>query len=201
MNIWYNRIAEGKNLSANFTRKGDNAMKITFVCKQATADDKLKSLFEKKVGKLDKFFRDEAEAFVTLSRYKDTEVLELTISMGGTLFRSEVEDESFYHGIDTAVAVIERQIRKNKTRLEKRMRSGAFIKETVPEPVEDVEEDKQFIIRQKTFNLRPMTTEEAILQMNLLEHTFFVYVNQDTDTVCVVYKRKDDTYGLIETDR
>lgn len=176
-------------------------MKITFVCKQATADDKLKAIIEKKLAKLDKFFKDEAEAFVTLSRYKDTEVLELTISMGGTLFRSEVEDESFYHGIDTAVDVIERQIRKNKTRLEKRMRQGAFAKAENPAQGEEIIEDKQFIIRQKSFNLRPMTTEEAILQMNLLEHTFFVYVNQETDTVCVVYKRKDDTYGLIETDR
>lgn len=176
-------------------------MKITFVCKQASVDDKLKTLITKKIGKLDKFFRDEAEAFVTLSRYRDTKVLELTISMGGTLFRSEVEDVSFYHAIDTAVDVIERQIRKNKTRLEKRMRTGAFAKPEEPEPEETVEEDKQFIIRQKSFNLRPMTKEEAILQMNLLEHTFFVFVNQESDTVCVVYKRKDDTYGLIETDR
>ena len=97
-------------------------MKITFVCKQLTADEKLKALIEKKIGKLEKFFRDDAEAFVTLSRFKNTEVLELTISMGGTLFRSEVEGESFYHDIDVAVDVIERQLRKNKTRLEKKIR-------------------------------------------------------------------------------
>ena len=134
-------------------------MKITFVCKQVTADEKLKALIEKKIGKLEKFFRDDAEAFVTLSRYKKTEVLELTISMGGTLFRSEVEGESFYHDIDVAVDVIERQLRKNKTRLEKRIRKEAFA------------------------------------------DTFFVFLNQDTDSVCVVYRRNDGGYGLIETQR
>ena len=116
-------------------------MKITFVCKQVTADEKLKALIEKKIGKLEKLFRDNAEAFVTLSRYKTTEVLELTISMGGTLFRSEVEGESFYHDIDVAVDVIERQLRKNKTRLEKRIRKEAFAE---PEYAgEEIEEDSE----------------------------------------------------------
>ena len=175
-------------------------MKITFVCKQqVTVDEKLKAIIEKKIGKLEKFFRDDAEAFVTLSRYKKTEVLELTISMGGTLFRSEVEGESFYHDIDVAVDVIERQLRKNKTRLEKRIRKEAFAS---PEYVgEELEEDSEELIRTKKFDLRPMTTEDAILQMNLLDHTFFVFLNQDTDTVCVVYRRNDGGYGLIETQR
>ena len=168
-------------------------MKITFVCKQLTADEKLKALIEKKIGKLEKFFRDDAEAF------KNTEVLELTISMGGTLFRSEVEGESFYHDIDVAVDVIERQLRKNKTRLEKKIRRDAFAE---PETYsEEIIEDSEELIRTKKFELRPMTTEDAILQMNLLDHTFFVFLNQDTDTVCVVYRRKDNGYGLIETQR
>ena len=174
-------------------------MKITFVCKQLTADEKLKALIEKKIGKLEKFFRDDAEAFVTLSRFKNTEVLELTISMGGTLFRSEVEGESFYHDIDVAVDVIERQLRKNKTRIEKKIRRDAFAE---PEAYsEEIIEDSEELIRTKKFELRPMTTEDAILQMNLLDHTFFVFLNQDTDTVCVVYRRKDNGYGLIETQR
>ena len=119
--------------------------------------------------------------------------------MGGTLFRSEVEGESFYHDIDVAVDVIERQLRKNKTRLEKKVRKEAFAE---PEYAgEEIEEDSEELIRTKKFDLRPMTTEDAILQMNLLDHTFFVFLNQDTDTVCVVYRRNDGGYGLIETQR
>ena len=119
--------------------------------------------------------------------------------MGGTLFRSEVEGESFYHDIDVAVDVIERQLRKNKTRLEKRIRKEAFAS---PEYVgEELEEDSEELIRTKKFDLRPTTTEDAILQMNLLDHTFFVFLNQDTDSVCVVYRRNDGGYGLIETQK
>ena len=177
-------------------------MKITFVCKkQVKLTDALRAVIEKKVSKLDKFFRDEAEAHVTLSKHKDNATLELTISMNGTLFRSEVTDETFYHAIDVAIDVIERQIRKNKTRLEKRMRSGAFVEEDPALLEEEVEEAPQTLIKRKAFNLRPMTVDEAILQMNLLEHTFFVFENQDTETVCVVYRRNDGGYGLIETDR
>lgn len=119
--------------------------------------------------------------------------------MGGTLFRSEVEGESFYHDIDVAVDVIERQLRKNKTRLEKRIRKEAFAE---PEYAgEEIEEDSEELIRTKKFDLRPMTAEDAILQMNLLDHTFFVFLNQDTDSVCVVYRRNDGGYGLIETQK
>ena len=172
-------------------------MKFTYTCKKISLNDSVKAYAEKKVGKLEKFFRDDAEAFVTLSRYKKTEVLELTISMGGTLFRSEVEGESFYHDIDVAVDVIERQLRKNKTRLEKRIRKEAFAS---PEYAgEEIEEDSEELIRTKKFDLRPMTTEDAILQMNLLDHTFYVFRNMDTSAVCVVYRRNNGGYGLIET--
>lgn len=177
-------------------------MKITFLCKQqAKLTDALRAVIEKKTAKLDKFFRDEAEAHVLLTKYKNNVVLELTINSEGTFFRSEVKDETFYHAIDGAVDVIERQIRRNKTRLEKRLRSGAFAEEEPALLEEEVAEPAQKIIKQKTFTLRPMTVDEAILQMNLLEHTFFVFENQDTNAVCVVYKRKDDAYGLIETER
>lgn len=177
-------------------------MKTIIICrKQAKLTDALTAVIEKKVSKLDKFFRDEAEAHIALTKHKTSAVLELTISMDGTLFRSEVEDETFYHAIDSAVDIIERQIRKNKTRLEKRLRSGAFV-ETEPAALEEeIEEAPQNIIKKKSFTLTPMKVEEAILQMNLLEHNFFVFENQDTDAVCVVYKRKDGSYGLIETDR
>lgn len=175
-------------------------MKTTIVCRQVEADESLKAIIEKKIGKLDKYFRDNAEARVKLSRKREKEILELTISANGTLFRSEVEAPTFFHAIDTAVSIIDRQIRKNKTRLEKRLRTGAF--EDIVAGInheEPVEEEEEFRIRRKDFTLMPMKPEEAILQMNLLEHSFFVFEDQDTSEICVVYKRLDGAYGLIAT--
>lgn len=175
-------------------------MKTTILLRQVTIGDDIRELIEKKIGKLDKFFLENAEAFVTLSKKREKEILELTISADGVLFRSEVDGPTFCHAIDTAVNIIERQIRKNKTRLEKRLREGAFL-DHVPAPDEDIEEETDFKIRRKSFSLKPMTAEEAIMQMNLLEHEFFVFEDQNTDEICVVYKRKDGAYGLIETSR
>ena len=174
-------------------------MKTTILLRQVTIGDDVRALIEKKINKLDKFFLENAEAYVTLSKKREKEFLELTITAAGSLFRSEVEGPSFCHAIDTALNVIERQIRKNKTRLEKRLREGAFLDGGALEPAEIVEEEVEFKIRKKSFDLKPMTTEEAIMQMNLLSHEFFVYEDQDSGLVNVVYKRKDGAYGLIET--
>lgn len=173
-------------------------MKTNILCRQVTVDDQTKAIIEKKLTKLDKFFKDGTEANVKLSRQRDLEKLEITISQNGTIFRSEVTAQSFCHAIDSAVSIIERQIRKNKTRLEKRLREGAF---AAPAEEEEIEEQKEFTIKKKAFALKPMTAEEAILQMNLLDHSFFVYEDQDTGSVSVVYKRHDDEYGLITTDK
>ena len=174
-------------------------MKTTILLRQVTIGDDVRALIEKKINKLDKFFLENAEAYVTLSKKREKEFLELTITAAGSLFRSEVEGPSFCHAIDTALNVIDRQIRKNKTRLEKRLREGAFLDGGALEPAEIVEEEVEFKIRKKSFNLKPMTAEEAIMQMNLLSHEFFVYEDQDSGLVNVVYKRKDGAYGLIET--
>lgn len=174
-------------------------MKTTILCRQVTIGDDVRALIEKKIGKLDKFFLENAEAYVTLSKKRETEILELTISADGVLFRSEVEGPTFCHAIDTAVNIIERQIRKNKTRLEKRLREGAFAKEAISD--ETIEEETEFPIRKKSFALKPMAVEEAIMQMNLLDHEFFVFEEQSSGEICVVYKRKNGDYGLIETTR
>ena len=110
----------------------------------------------------------------------------------------QYEDETFRNALDKAVYSIERQIRKNKTRLQRKLRQGAF-DNGIFETNEDFEEEKEFVIREKTFPLKPMSTEEAIMQMNLLEHEFFVFKNDKTEEVCVVYKRRDGAYGLINT--
>ena len=179
----------------NRYRKGGIAMKITTVGRQMDVPRDLKELFESKLVKFDKFFRDEAEAVITLSRKKNLERLELMISANGTLFRSEETDTTFRNALDKAVDTIERQIRKNKTRLEKKFKGVDFGSELFEG--DDVEEEAEFEIRTKTFSFKPMSVEEAILQMNLLEHEFFVFTNMETEEVNVVYKRKNGGYGLI----
>lgn len=178
-------------------------MKIKFLLRHVNIDDKTKAIIEKKIAKLDKFFDNDQEANVTLRKAGDTEILELTIHAVGMIFRSEVKSESFLHAIDTAVDVIERQIRRNKTKLAKKLRATAFDKTALPEdeaPI-DVEEEEHGQIRVKEFTLKPMTVEEAVLQMNLLEHNFFVFEDQDTSKICVTYKRNDGEYGLIVTNK
>ena len=174
-------------------------MKVTIVGRQMNVWDEMKATIEAKLQKLDKYFNDECAATVTLSSRKNGKCLEITIVSAGTIFRSEVQDETFRNALDHAVYTIERQIRKNKTRLAKRLRSGAF-DQGIIDTGEDYEEDKEFNIRRKSFTIKPMSVEEAIMQMNLLGHEFFVFKEDVTDKVCVVYKRHDDTYGLIEAD-
>jgi len=175
-------------------------MKITVIGRQMDVPEDLKVLFDKKLSKFDKFFKDDAVAYVTLSRKRNLEILELTISSGGTLFRSEEEDATFQNAFDNAIESIERQIRKNKTRLEKKLRDGAFIRDINASSniaYDEDEEEIEFNIRVKEFTLKPMTPEEAILQMNLIGHEFFVFLNVETDSTSVVYKRKDNNYGMI----
>ena len=169
-------------------------MKITVSGKQMTVRPSLKELTEKKLAKFDRFFGEDAEALVAYSCRHDLQYVEITILYGGTIFRSEEGADSFQNAIDRAIEALERQIRKNKTRLEKRLRSGAFA-----EPFEDgdEEEEPEFRIRTKSFPIKPMSVEEAILQMNLLEHQFFVFRDDTTNEPCVVYRRKDGDYGLI----
>ena len=174
-------------------------MKITTIGRQMEVPEELKVLFDKKLSKFDKYFKDDAVAYVTLSRKRNLEILELTISSGGTLFRSEEENSTFQNAFDCAIESIERQIRKNKTRLEKKLRDGAFVKEAIPSGTSFAEEEEEgdFNIRVKEFSLKPMTPEEAILQMNLIGHEFFVFKNVETGDTAVVYKRKDKNYGMI----
>lgn len=174
-------------------------MNINTFGRQVEVTQDLKDLFAKKLGKLDKFFRDDADANITLRERKNgRKVLEVTITSAGTLFRAETEEETWQNAIDKASATIERQIRKNKTRLEKRLRDSAFVKEIEYE--EPVEEEGEFDIRTKSFAFKPMSPEEAILQMNLLGHEFFVFENDETHKVNVVYKRHANKYGLIIPD-
>ena len=173
-------------------------MKLNIVGRQMNVWDEMKSIIEAKLEKLGKYFNDECSATVTLSSKHNKKCIEITIVSAGTIFRSEVQEETFRNALDRAIYAIERQIRKNKTRLAKRLRSGAFDGGII-DTGEEFEEEVEFKIRRKEFTLKPMSMEEAIMQMNLLGHEFFVYKDDNTNEVCVVYKRKDGDYGLIET--
>ncbi|MBE6939999.1 MAG: ribosome-associated translation inhibitor RaiA [Ruminococcaceae bacterium] len=178
-------------------------MKFTFTCKKVPLNDSIKEYAEKKISKLDRYFPKEADAFVIFAVEKNNRcVVELTIrSSNGTLFRAQEEDPDgdMRSAIDGAVNFIDRRIRKNKTRLAKNLRAEAL---TPDVPAEfDVVEDAEFnVARTKRFTVKPMSTDEAILQMNLLDHSFYVFRNIDTNEINVVYRRKDGDYGLIEAE-
>lgn len=166
---------------------------------------RLKERLIKKVGKLEKFFNADTEATATFNIVKNQHILELTIIQNGILFRSEEGSDDMYVSIDRVVDVIERQIRKNKTRLARKIRENAFRNDNEVSGGDDyddnsyiVEEQAYDIARTKKFEVKPMTVDEAILQMNLLGHEFFVFFNSESKQVNVVYRRKDSRYGLIE---
>ena len=177
-------------------------MRFTFTEKKVQVSEDLRAYAEKKIGKLERFFKNEADAFITFSIERERHIAEVTIKSNGVFFRVKESTGDMYASIDSAVASIERQIRKNKTRLEKRLREGAFEREVKSDvSYAPVEEEKDFdIIRSKKFAIKPMSPEEAILQMNLLGHEFFAFKNQlDDDAFAIVYKRKNGGYGLIES--
>ena len=168
-------------------------MKIVTNGRQMVVGTELKLLFEKKLKRLDKYFDDDVTAYITLARKKNLERLELTISRKGTMFRSEVTADTFQTALDEAIEKITRQIVRNKTKLKKIVYSG---EPDVSEPAEDEEEYNIKIV--KTFDMHPMTSDEAILRMNLLDHSFFMYLNAETGKYNVVYLRDDGDYGIIE---
>ena len=167
-------------------------MKFTFIEKKMAPSDSLRAYAEKKVSKIDRLFRTESEANVTFSTERGRFTAEITIKNNGTFFRAHETTSDMYASVDSAVATIERQIRKNKTRLAKKLREGAFEREVQPEyvPADDTVEAGAFeVVRRKRFPIKPMSVEEAILQMDLLEHTFFVFRDVAADgAVSVVYR-------------
>lgn len=172
-------------------------MRITISGKNIDVTQGLKDAVYDKLEKLDKYFTPETEANVTLSVEKNRQKIEVTIPIKGSVIRAEEVSDDMYVSIDLVQEIIERQMRKHKTRLVNRYRSGgnfqqAFIDLEVDDP------DEVEIVRTKRFAMKPMDPEEACVQMELLGHNFFVFRNAETDDVNVVYKRKGNTYGLIE---
>jgi len=174
-------------------------MKMNFTGKNMEVTDALREVTTKKLSKLEKYFQQDIEGNVTFSTQRNHKIIEVTINLPGTILRAEESSDDMYASIDKAVDILERQIRKYKTRLQRRYQNGETIRfeNVMPLPQEE-EEEKPKVVRRKRFNLKPMSHEEAILQMELLGHNFFVFRDADTDDINVIYKRKDGNYGLIE---
>ncbi len=174
--------------------KGDVVMKITVIGRKCTPRDSFKEHAEKKLQKIDRFFGDEASAKVTATVEKTSQTVEITVNNDGLIFRAQAKAENMNEALDDCVDLLIRQIRKNKTKLEKRLRSGAF---DDYQGLED-EEPEFELVRTKTIPIKPQSVDEAILQMNMLGHKFYMFRNSANDSVAVVYRREDGGYGLIE---
>lgn len=157
----------------------------------------LRAAVEEKLGKLDKFFSPDTEVNVTLSVEKERQKIEVTIPVKGNIIRSEQVSNDMYVSIDLVEEVIERQLKRYKNKIiDQKQNAASFAKEYIENDYEDDTEVK--IIRTKRFGVKPMDPEEACVQMELLGHNFFVFFNSETEEINVVYKRKGNTYGLIE---
>ena len=174
-------------------------MKFQFSEKKVKLPGNVHAYAEKKVMKLARFFEEDAEALIVFSVEKNRNNVELTVRGAGAIFRAKESTSDMFASIDAAIGSIENQIRRNKTRLAKRLRKDAFVRSAdetsfTAEPAED----ELSIVRMKSFYFKPMTREEAVMQMNLLDHNFFAFRDEDNGgAFAVVYKRNDGGYGLI----
>ena len=174
-------------------------MKFTIVGKNINVTEGLRLAVEDKIGKLEKYFTPDTEVHVTLSVEKERQKIEVTIPVKGNIIRSEQVSNDMYVSIDLVEEIIERQLKKYKTKIiDRNQGAGSFKQDFMENDYIDDEEIK--IVRTKRFDIKPMYPEDACVQMELLGHSFFVFVNAESDQVCVVYKRKGGTYGLIEAD-
>lgn len=187
-------------LSPNIGREGLYYMKINILGKNVEVTEGLRNAIEKKISRLDKFFENEQEAFVTLNVQKARKIIEVTIRFNGVLLRSEEANSDMYAAIDIVSDKLERQMVKHKSRLERKYHTNVPLKykEIPTYEYHEGEVRDPHIVKTKKFAVKPMSSEEAVLQMELLGHDFFVYSNAEDGVVNVVYKRKDGNYGLIE---
>lgn len=173
-------------------------MRITVKGKNIAVTPALRQYVEKKLSKLERYFDNIDEAITTLSVEKERHIVEVTVPLnGGMLLRGEEETNDMYASIDLVVEKLERQIEKYKTKIARKMKDGKLL-DLAPSQEKSAGEEEPRLVRTKRFAVKPMTVEEAILQMNLLGHDFFVFSNAETEEVNVVYRRRDGNYGLIE---
>lgn len=184
-------------ISSKINSKGDGTMKFIISGKNITVSQGLRTAVEDKLGKLERYFTPDTEVIVTLSVEKERQKIEVTIPVKGNIIRSEQVSNDMYVSIDLVEEIIERQLRKYKNKLiDQKQSAQAFSDLFISEEVEA--EDEIQIVKTKRFAMKPMDPEEACVQMELLGHNFYVFLNAETEEVNVVYKRKGQTYGLIE---
>lgn len=175
-------------------------MKITYTARKVNLRDNFKERVEKKLSKFDKIFSDDAQAAVVVTLEKNRQTVEVTIRDNSMVYRAESTMPEMNDALDRVVDVIAGKLRKNKTKLSKRLREGTLDDLIVTTPDEEPEETEFEIVRKKQIMLKPVTVDEAILQMNMVNHSFYMFVNADTGAVNVVYRRNDGAYGLLEAD-
>ena len=172
-------------------------MKYIYTGKGMEVSESLKARLEKKLNKLERYFREEPEATVMFKQLKGARnIVEITVAVSGIILRAEESSNDMYLSIDHAVDKIESQIRRHRTKLDKRIRTSEL--EPVIEAAPEYEEASYDIVRTKKFAVKPMGVEDAITQMELLGHDFFLFLNEQTDTMNVLYRRNDGTYGLLQ---
>lgn len=174
-------------------------MKITIIGRKVNLRDHFKELVMKKLSRFDRIFDEDADAKVVVTVEKNRQTVEITIRSRGMIYRAEAAASEMNAALDEVVASLGSQIRRNKKRLDQKIRSTAF--EVPPESVsEETREDSFQVVRTKHFAVKPMSTDEAILQMELLEHQFFLFRNEGSGEINVVYRRNDGGFGLLEPD-
>ena len=175
-------------------------MRISITGKNIAVSDYLNDLVNKKVGKLERYFPRDADVFVTLSVEKNRHIVEVTIPYEGGVIRGEEITGDMYASIDNVLDKLEKQIIRHRTRLEKCLRVGAVreIETRFGAELDEADEEGPKIVRVKRFAIKPMSEEEAMLQIEMVGHSFYVFLNSETNQMNVLYKRKDGNYGLIE---
>ena len=172
-------------------------MNISIISRNTSVRDSFRERCEKKLSKFDRFFGDDAKAVVTVSNQNGRETVEVTISSGGMFFRAEKTTADRLDSLEAVADALSKQIVRNKTKLERKFQSGKFLPDFEDVDVRPEVDETYGIVRTKKFHVNEMDVQEAILQMNMLEHSFFLFRNPETDEINVVYRRNDGNYGLL----
>lgn len=179
--------------------RGAGSMKVNIVAKNIEVTPALRDIVEKKISKLDKYFGPSVEAKAILTVEKNRQIFEVTIIFNGVILRREESSDDMYKSIDIVVEKLQRQVRRQKTRLSRKNSGGSLrYPDFISENIAEEEGEAAKIVKTKNFGVKPMSQEEAMLQMELLGHSFFVYEDANSNSINVLYKRKDGNYGLIE---
>lgn len=173
-------------------------MKITYTARKVNLRDNFKERVEKKLKKFEKIFSEDATVNVVVTLNKNNQTVEITIKDNSMIYRAEKTQLEMNDALDKCIDVLGRQLRKNKSRLEKKLKSGSIDDLFEAPALEDVEEEEYKVLRTKSIPVKPITIDEAILQMNMIGHKFYMFTNVDTNEINVVYSRDDGAYGLLE---